>query len=143
MTRRYLAVVIGVGVVVNDELSFEAKTRLCEPVQSSVFSHKPSCTPSIGMSGLADELLADLEGFSNKGENLEEEDPVPSTSNGPIQAGTKRKAAEALDEDMSDEEEEGGEDEGEGEQQAGLVLEGGVQPADELDANESTPPSIV
>jgi U4/U6 small nuclear ribonucleoprotein PRP31 len=95
------------------------------------------------MSGLADELLADLEGFSNKGENLEEEDPVPSTSNGPIQAGTKRKAAEALDEDMSDEEEEGGEDEGEGEQQAGLVLEGGVQPADELDANESTPPSIV
>jgi hypothetical protein len=135
MTRRYLAVVVGVGVVANDEVSFEAKTRLCETARSSVFSHKPSCTPSI-MSGLADELLADLEGFSDEGEGFEEEDPGPFTSNGPIQTGTKRKAAEAPDEDMSDEEEEGGEGEGEGEQQAGLVLEGGVRPADELDADD-------
>lgn len=87
------------------------------------------------MSGLADELLADLEGFSDEGEGFEEEEePGPSTSNGTAQTSTKRKAAEGPDEDMSDEEE-GGE-EGEGEQQAGLVLEGGMRPADELDADD-------
>jgi len=85
------------------------------------------------MSGLADELLADLEGFSDEGEGFEEEETGPSTSNGAVQSGTKRKAAEESDEDMSAEE--GGEDE-EGEQQAGLVLEGGVRPADELDADD-------
>lgn len=85
------------------------------------------------MSGLADELLADLEGFSDEGEDFEE-DPGPSTSNDAVQAGAKRKAAEDPDEDMSDEEE-GGEG-GEGEQQAGLVLEGGMRPADELDAED-------
>ena len=83
------------------------------------------------MSGLADELLADLEGFSDEGEDFEDEEPGPSTSNGTVQAGAKRKAAEGPDEDMSDE----GED-GEGEQQAGLVLEGGVRPADELDVDD-------
>lgn len=80
------------------------------------------------MSGLADELLADLEGFSDEGEDFEEE-PGPSIA----QTGTKRKATEGPDEDMSDEE--GGED-GEGEQQVGLVLEGGMRPADELDAED-------
>ncbi|KAF9649338.1 Nop domain-containing protein [Thelephora ganbajun] len=85
------------------------------------------------MSGLADELLADLQGFSDEGEGFEEEEESgPSTSNGAVQ-GTKRKAIEGPDEDMSDEE--GGED-GEGEQQVGLVLEGGVRPADELDADD-------
>jgi U4/U6 small nuclear ribonucleoprotein PRP31 len=86
------------------------------------------------MSGLADELLADLEGFSDEGEGSGEEEVGPSTSNGTPQTGTKRKAAEGPDEDMSDEEE-GGED-GEGEQQVGLVLEGGMRPADELDAED-------
>jgi len=87
------------------------------------------------MSGLADELLADLEGFSDdEGEGFEEEEPGPSTSNGAVPVGTKRKATEGPDEDMSDEEE-GGEDE-EGEQQTGLVLEGGMRPADELDADD-------
>jgi U4/U6 small nuclear ribonucleoprotein PRP31 len=86
------------------------------------------------MSGLADELLADLEGFSDEGEGIEEEEPGPSTSNGGIQVGTKRKAVEGPDEDMSDEEESG--EEGEGEQQVGLVLEGGMRPADELDAED-------
>ena len=85
------------------------------------------------MSGLADELLADLEGFSDEGEGFEEEEPVPSSSNGAVQAGTKRKATEGPDEDMSDEE--GGED-GEDEQKVGLVLEGGMRPADELDADD-------
>jgi U4/U6 small nuclear ribonucleoprotein PRP31 len=83
------------------------------------------------MSGLADELLADLEGFSDEGEGFEDEEPSPSASNGAVQAGAKRKAAEGPDLDMSDE----GED-GEGEQQTGLVLEGGVRPADELDADD-------
>ena len=83
------------------------------------------------MSGLADELLADLEGFSDGGEDYEDEEPGPSTSNGAVQAGTKRKAAEEPDEEMSDVEEDG-----EGEQQVGLVLEGGMRPADELDADD-------
>ena len=85
------------------------------------------------MSGLADELLADLEGFSDEGEGFEEEEPIPSSSNGAVQAGTKRKATEGPDEDMSDEER--GED-GEDEQKVGLVLEGGMRPADELDADD-------
>jgi len=113
-------------------LSFEANTRLCEAADCAIFSHQLPCSHSI-MSGLADELLADLEGFSDEGEGFEEEEPTPSTSNGAVQAGTKRKAVEELDEDMSDEE--GGE-EGEGEQQPGLVLEGGVRPADELDVDD-------
>lgn len=85
------------------------------------------------MSGLADELLADLEGPSDGGESFEDE-PGPSASNGTVQAGTKRKAAEEPDEVMSDGEESG--QEGEGEQQPGLVLEGGMRPADELDAED-------
>ena len=135
MTRRYLAVVV-VGVGVEGGLSLGAKetTRCVKPQQVAFFSHKSSCTPPI-MSGLADELLADLEGFSDEGEGFEEgEDPGPSTSDGTVQAGTKRKAPEGSDEDMSGEEE-GGED-GEGEQQVGLVLEGGMRPADELDAED-------
>lgn len=95
--------------------------------------HPPPLHPLPIMSGLADELLADLEGFSDEGEGFEDEEPGPSTSNDPAQAGTKRKAPEGPDEDMSDESE--GED-GEGEQQAGLVLEGGVRPADELDVDD-------
>ena len=86
------------------------------------------------MSGLADELLADLEGFSDEGEGFEEDEADPPTSNGTVQVGTKRKAAEGSDEDMSDEEE--GEEDGEGEQQVGLVLEGGMRPADELNAED-------
>ena len=82
------------------------------------------------MSGLADELLADLEGFSDEGQGFSDEEPGPSESNGAAQAGTKRKAVEGPDEDMSDEEG------GEGEQQAGLVLEGGMRPAEELDADD-------
>ena len=110
-------------------LSFEAKTRLGETTRSALFVHKPSCPLSI-MSGLADELLADLEGFSDEGQGFSDEEPDPSASSGAIQAGTKRKAVEELDEDMSDEEG------GEGEQQAGLVLEGGMRPAEELDADD-------
>ena len=113
-------------------LSFEAKRVCVKPRQVAVFSHQSSCPLSI-MSGLADELLADLEGLSDEGESFEDE-PGPSTSNGTVQTGTKRKAAEDPDEDMSDEEEVG--EDGEAEQQVGLVLEGGMRPADELDAED-------
>lgn len=81
------------------------------------------------MSGLADELLADLDGLSGD-EN--EESEVPSTltqAEAPLSTSQKRKAhALGSDEEMS---------EGEGEEeQGGLVLEGGVKPADELDAED-------
>lgn len=80
------------------------------------------------MSGLADELLADLDGLSDN-EEYPEEDPAPSTSS--ATNGVKRKTR-GSDAEMSEEEE------GEGEQQeAGpLVLEGGIKPADELDAED-------
>lgn len=74
------------------------------------------------MSGLADELLADLEGLSDD-EQIEDEAPPAA-----VHAGTKRKA----DEDLSDMEA----DEGEGDGKLGLVLDGGIHPAEELDAED-------
>ncbi|KAF8665759.1 hypothetical protein AX16_000207 [Volvariella volvacea WC 439] len=84
------------------------------------------------MSGLADELLADLDGLSDSGEGYEEE-PVADAPVAGSSTAVKRKA-EGSDEEMSDEEEEGGEDAG-GEI-GSLVLEGGVRPAEELDAED-------
>ena len=69
------------------------------------------------MSALADDLLADLDGLSDEGGPMEDDTSVV--------VGVKRKA-----EDGSDQE-----DEADGEN-SGLVLEGGVKPADELDAEE-------
>lgn len=89
------------------------------------------------MSSLADELLADLDGLSgdeNEYENEEEQQqPEASTS---TSAGVKRKAS-GSDDEMSEGEDEDGV-EGEGDQKAvgSLVLEGGVKPAEELDAEE-------
>lgn len=85
------------------------------------------------MSGLADELLADIDDLSDGG--AEEESPTPaapSTSNGII--GLKRKAAE--DADMSEAEEDAEGEEAETDETGGLVLEGGMKPADELDAED-------
>ncbi|KAF8165167.1 hypothetical protein B0H34DRAFT_671079 [Crassisporium funariophilum] len=91
------------------------------------------------MSGLADELLADLEGFSG-GEEEEEpqpQQPLASTSN-----ELKRKAEDEVDADMSaDEDAEEDEDAAKGAdgkkvEVGGLVLEGGIKPADELDAED-------
>ncbi|TFY69461.1 hypothetical protein EVJ58_g392 [Rhodofomes roseus] len=87
------------------------------------------------MSTLADELLADLEGLSEGEEdngqvdtNEQTEVAGPSTSN-----GLKRKAS-------SDDEMDEGEAEEDGESNdkdvGSLVLEGGVNPAEELDAEE-------
>ncbi|KAI0921426.1 hypothetical protein AcW1_004592 [Taiwanofungus camphoratus] len=81
------------------------------------------------MSALADELLADLEGLSEGEEdNQQIQPPESGTSH-----GVKRKA-------LSDDEMSEGEGEGEsaedGKTTGGLVLEGGVKPAEELDAEE-------
>ena len=82
------------------------------------------------MSALADELLADLDGLS-EGEDeevKEEEQPEAGPSN-----GLKRKAPASEDE-MS--EGEGDEEEGDSKIMGGLVLEGGIKPAEELDAED-------
>ncbi|KAF8558986.1 Nop domain-containing protein [Imleria badia] len=89
------------------------------------------------MSGLADELLADLDGLSDNGSADYEENqdaPAPTTSSAPN--GLKRKAEGDLD--MSEGEGEAVEEEDvAGESSGGgLVLEGGVKPAEELDAED-------
>lgn len=86
------------------------------------------------MSGLADELLADIEGLSDAAEDdYEESKPTSGQVAGP---GPNRQAE--VDVDMSDLEDErvaeaGAHPEG---MVGGLVLDGGVKPADELDAEE-------
>lgn len=93
----------------------------------------PSSLPILlyyDMSGLADELLADLDDLDDIGEE-QEEVLEPSSSNG---HSLKRKAGS--DDEMSDVE---GEGEGlaQGESAiGGLVLEGGVKPTAELDAED-------
>ncbi|KAG0705501.1 hypothetical protein DFH29DRAFT_906842 [Suillus ampliporus] len=87
------------------------------------------------MSGLADELLADIDDLSDgAAEDYEETIPsaAPSTSNGTN--GLKRKATG--DADMSEGEEDAEEEQAEADDAAGLVLEGGMKPADELDAED-------
>lgn len=90
------------------------------------------------MSGLADELLADLEGLSGDENEEYTDEPEASTSTALPQ---KRKAEGEpdLEEDekaAEDEDEEMGEDEAAGKEVGSLVLEGGVRPADELDAED-------
>jgi U4/U6 small nuclear ribonucleoprotein PRP31 len=77
------------------------------------------------MSALADELLADLDGLSDAGDDYNDEESKESES------GLKRKAT---DDDMP-EDGEGGAD-GETQGTTGMVLEGGIKPAEELDAEE-------
>jgi U4/U6 small nuclear ribonucleoprotein PRP31 len=88
------------------------------------------------MSGLADELLADLEGLSDDAGDYsgDENAAGPSTTSAPAGNGSS-----AVDNDagMSDAEE----GEGADEEQAkvpvgGLVADGGVRPAEELDAED-------
>ncbi|KAG1762253.1 hypothetical protein EDD22DRAFT_892477 [Suillus occidentalis] len=87
------------------------------------------------MSGLADELLADIDDLSDGGaEQFEEPAPpaAPSTNNGTN--GLKRKATE--DADISEAEEDVEGEEADADETGGLVLEGGMKPADELDAED-------
>lgn len=79
------------------------------------------------MSGKNDDLLADLDDLGDGDEEYEEE-----TAAGPSSNGVKRKAEDLEDADMSDLE--GGDNDQE--EQGGLVLEGGVKPAAELDAED-------
>ena len=83
------------------------------------------------MSSLADELLADLDGLSGDEEQYDEE-PQPEASTS-TSAGVKRKAP-GSDNEMSEGEDE---DQGDDDKAVGsLVLEGGIKPAEELDAEE-------
>ncbi|KAF8264964.1 hypothetical protein EI94DRAFT_1772531 [Lactarius quietus] len=82
------------------------------------------------MSALADELMADLDGLSDGGDDYNDDEPEQG---GPSN-GIKRKATAADDGAMSEDDEEENGDEGEG--TTGMVLEGGVKPAEELDAEE-------
>ncbi|KAH9927134.1 Nop domain-containing protein [Epithele typhae] len=82
------------------------------------------------MSSLADELLADLDGLSGDEDQYEEE-PQPEAS-ASVSAGVKRKAS-GSDDEMSEGE---GDEEGGNEKVGSLVLDGGVKPAEELDAEE-------
>lgn len=99
------------------------------------------------MSGLADELLADLDDLSgDENEEYPDEEPSASSSNAnnvgasssTSTVGQKRKAEEELAElhEDADEDEEMGEDEAQGKEIGSLVLEGGVKPADELDLED-------
>ena len=77
------------------------------------------------MSGLADELLADLDGLSD----ADDDDLQVQPSSG--SPSHKRKAQS--DDDISDPEEQGPESQRD---VGSLVLEGGIKPADELDAED-------
>lgn len=89
------------------------------------------------MSGLADELLADLDGLSDNGSaDYEENNDIPAQATNSAPNGLKRKADGDVDmsedEGVADEEEDAvGEGSG-----GGLVLEGGMKPAEELDAED-------
>ncbi|EAU84273.1 U4/U6 small nuclear ribonucleoprotein Prp31 [Coprinopsis cinerea okayama7 len=104
------------------------------------------------MSGLADELLADLDGLSG-GEEEHETTPQQQTAGASSSSSSlpqKRKAtdegpgsslADELDMDDDEDEEDGGanaeeEEASKGREIGSLVMEGGVRPADELDAED-------
>jgi len=86
---------------------------------------RTSSTCGYKMSGRNDDLLADLDDLGDGDEDYEEEQTAQSST------ALKRKAAD--DTDMSDAE---GDDNEQEEEQGGLVLEGGVKPAAELDAED-------
>lgn len=92
--------------------------------------------PCIVMSGLADELLAELTALSGEEDDEEEQksriSPPFTLAEAPSNIGQKRKAEAPV----SDDEMLGGEEEETEEGEGGLVLEGGVKPADELDAED-------
>ncbi|KAH8830701.1 Nop domain-containing protein [Flagelloscypha sp. PMI_526] len=80
------------------------------------------------MSGLADELLADLEGSDND-EEIQDENEASQQAESSSR-GVKRKAES--DEELSDDDQDGPK----AREIGSLVLEGGVRPADELDVED-------
>lgn len=104
----------------------------------------PTINQKEAMSGLADELLADLDGLSGdenedqQSRKSSETPSIPSQAQASSSSGHKRKANPLdSDEDMSEGEGDSEGDSGEGDQKmGGMVLDGGVKPADELDAED-------
>ena len=89
-----------------------------------------SLSSVVTMSALANELMADLDGLSDTGDDYNEEELAgPGSSR-----GLKRKATADPDDVISEDGE--GDVDGETEEASGMVLEGGVKPAEELDAEE-------
>ncbi|KAI6105723.1 hypothetical protein F5141DRAFT_1189509 [Pisolithus sp. B1] len=89
------------------------------------------------MGDLADELLADIEGFSDAEEDGHEDNTEnPGGTPGSAPYALKRKAEDDID--MSDLEGDGADESGADGAGAveGFVLEGGVRPAEELDAED-------
>ncbi|KAI6134867.1 hypothetical protein EV401DRAFT_2052418 [Pisolithus croceorrhizus] len=89
------------------------------------------------MGDLADELLADIEGFSDAEEDGHEDNKeTPGGTRGSAPNALKRKAEDDID--MSDLEGDGADESGADGAGAveGFVLEGGVRPAEELDAED-------
>ncbi|KAI0306944.1 hypothetical protein B0F90DRAFT_1807663 [Multifurca ochricompacta] len=81
------------------------------------------------MSALADELMADLDGLSADEDDDNEDSEQPGSS-----SGLTRRAIFDPDDAMSEDNE--GDDGGEAEGATGMVLEGGVKPAEELDTED-------
>lgn len=99
------------------------------PLAPFPFAPSHSLTQTtLTMSALADELMADLDGLSDAEDDYNDDEPEQG---GPSN-GLKQKAT-ADDGAMSEDDEEHGV---EAEGPAGLVLEGGIKPAEELDAEE-------
>jgi U4/U6 small nuclear ribonucleoprotein PRP31 len=106
-------------------LHAQLQTRLCLTYTSTFDS-------IVTMSALAEELMADLDGLSDAGEDYNEEEPEKAGSS----TGLKRKATTDFDFDDGMSEDGEGEVDGGTEGTVGMVLEGGVKPAEELDAEE-------
>ena len=102
----------------------EKFVRVCFETDSEGVTLFLFLTTFTSMASLADDLLADLDDLDDGNEELEQ---IKETQ----MNGLKRKAPS--DEEMSDAEE-GDADEGTG--SGGLVLEGGVKPAEELDVED-------
>ncbi|KAH0587330.1 hypothetical protein H2248_006130 [Termitomyces sp. 'cryptogamus'] len=86
------------------------------------------------MTSLGDDLLADLEDLSDDNQDYEESETSPNV---PGPNTLKRKAPNddlRMSDDEDGEDDEG--DEGDDQEIGGLVLEGGVKPAEELDAED-------
>ncbi|KAJ3789686.1 hypothetical protein GGU10DRAFT_342576 [Lentinula aff. detonsa] len=83
------------------------------------------------MSGLADELLADLDGLSEDGGDYNEEESKENEA-GPSTEPNRKRKAEGSDDEMPDEADDTEEKQG----VEGMVLAGGIRPADELDAED-------
>ena len=108
----------------------------CSPLTSQSLCYSKYYDYSHVMSGVAEDLLAELDDLDDSEETYERENHADGQSSSAT-VGLKRKAPDE-DEEMSDEEDgvNGAADEQGEAIGGGLVLEGGVKPAAELDAEE-------